>query len=229
MPETQVGKAIHAALESAMQGMHLPEAIASAREVLGSEQERLKYDNIGGGIAPFLQRIDAFRRRNRVTRALVEYSLAIREDFTPTSFFSGVGYFRGIVDAAFIYGDRQIAMIDHKSGERRTDVNITEQLQGYAVLAAMAFKYVRTFRLGIHWVADREVDWGTPVTVGEVNQHFLPQLVANVEAAALAVQDGPRAEISTWCERCSYRSVCPDGQRARFEPVDAGLDRDEEL
>jgi hypothetical protein len=122
-----------------------------------------------------------------------------------------------------------MAIIDHKSGERRQDMNITEQLQGYVVLAAAAFKNIQRFWLGVHWVADQAVDWGRPVSIGEVNQHFLPNLVANIEAAALVVQDGPRPEPSNWCERCSYRTICPEGQRLRFEPVDPGLDSDEDL
>jgi len=228
MPETRVGKALHAALESALLGMHLPEALAGAREALETPLERDKYDNIGAGVGPFLERIQRFRHRRRVYRSLIEYSLAIREDFTVTSFYSKDAFYRGIFDAAFLYED-SIALIDHKTGERREDVNIVEQLQGYAVLAAMAFKQVQRFWLGIHWVADQKVDWGPAVSVADVNQHFLPQLVANIEAAALVVQDGPRPEVSSWCERCSYRSVCPEGQRVRFEPVDDDLDSDEDL
>lgn len=228
MPETRVGKALHTALESALLGMHLSEALAGAREVLETPLEREKYDSISAGVDPFLQRIGRFRHKRRVYRSLVEYSLAIREDFTQTSFYAKDAFFRGIVDAAFLYDD-SIALIDHKTGERREDVNIVEQLQGYAVLAAAAFKQVQRFWLGIHWVAAETVDWGPPVPVADIGQSFLPQLVANIEAAALMVQDGPRPEPSSWCERCSYRSVCPEGQRVRFEPVDDDLDSDDDL
>ena len=58
------------------------------------------------------------------------------------------------------------------------------------------------------------------MSVAEINQRILPEVVDTIEAAALAVDDGPRPQTSTWCLRCSYRSICPAGREVRFEPVD---------
>ena len=82
-------------------------ALASAREKLVTPIEREKFDTIGGGVGPFLERIQQFRRRRRVQRTCIEYSLAVREDFTPTSFYARDAYFRGIMDVGFIFEDSE--------------------------------------------------------------------------------------------------------------------------
>jgi CRISPR/Cas system-associated exonuclease Cas4 (RecB family) len=221
MPEARIGKAIHSALEKSLLGTPVAAATAEARAPLLSIREQKRYDTIATGIAPFIHRIDAFRTTRRVSRTLVEYRLAITEDFTPTQFYSGNAFFRGIIDVAYIWQTDTIALVDHKSGERHASLNIADQLRGYAVLAAMSFPNLRHFRLGVHWVGDQVVDWAPDVIeLRDINARFLPELVANIEAAALTVDDGPRADPGAKCYRCSYRTICPEGQKVRYEPVD---------
>lgn len=220
MPETRVGKAVHQTLEHALAGMQLPEAEAEGAALLESDDERARFDRLCAALPAFLERIDAFRRRRRVSRELVEYSLGMRENLSSTAFYAGDAFYRGILDVAFLYEDGTLAVVDHKTGKRSKYLDITEQLEGYAVLAAAGFRSVRRVWLGIHWVGEGVVDWAEPTSIAEINQRLLPQVVANIEAAALAVDDGPRANPSPWCFRCSYRSVCPEGREVRFEPVD---------
>ena len=80
MPETRIGKSIHKALELVLMGTPISEAKQKVRDELPSEIEQARFDNLGIGIEPFATRIQQFRRRRRVARQLVEYSLAIRED-----------------------------------------------------------------------------------------------------------------------------------------------------
>jgi hypothetical protein len=58
------------------------------------------------------------------------------------------------------------------------------------------------------------------MTRGEINQRLLPRIQSTIEAAALAVIDGPRLNAGAWCGFCSYRSICPAGREIRFEPCD---------
>ncbi len=224
MPEARIGKAIHAALEDALQGRAIERAVARARAMLESEAEHERFDTLRTAIAPFLARIDGFRRKRRVARELVEHQLAIRDDISSAPFFAGDAFYRGVFDAAFVFDDDQLALVDHKTGVRHPRASLVDQLQGYAVLASAHLRSVRRVWLGVHWVADAAVEWAPPMTYGEVNQHLVPRLMDNIEAAALAVEDGPRPNPTEWCLRCSYRSICPDGLAARLEPVD-----DEEL
>ncbi len=219
MPEARIGKAVHAALEVALGGAPIEMAVATARALITDPLEQARFEHLSGGIPAFLSRIAEFRRRRRVRRALVEFSLAVRENFTTTQFYAGDAFYRGIFDVGFIYDDT-LAVVDHKTGARYRNLANTDQLEGYAVLAAAGFRSVRRVWLGVHWVADAEVDWVHPISVGEIQHDLVPRVLANVEAAALAVHDGPRANPGVWCERCNYRSVCPSGIEFRFEPVD---------
>lgn len=220
MPEARVGKAIHAALEKILLGTALFDAVAEAREDLETDREVARFDTIGTGIRPFVERIDEFRRRRSVRRQLIEFPLAISRELTSTTFYSGDALYRGILDLAYVFDGDHLALVDHKSGQRSSHRTIVEQLEGYAVLAAAYFRHVRRVWLGIHWVASGDLEWARPVPTSDVNQYFLPKVLDNIEAAALAVDDGPRANSGAWCERCSYRSICPIGQQMRFEPVD---------
>lgn len=219
MPETRIGKAIHKAIELHLQGKTVEEACTEARAPL-TEIELPRFDTISGGIPAFTQRLLQFRKRRRVSRQLVEYSLAIREDLTVTQFYSGDAYYRGVLDLGYIFQDDAIALLDHKTGSRIPGSSVADQLEGYAVLAAAAFRHVRLFWLGLHWMAERAVEWGKPVPGDVVRERMMPNLLDNIEAAALAVSDGPRANTGTWCDRCSYRGLCPASREHRFEPVE---------
>jgi CRISPR/Cas system-associated exonuclease Cas4 (RecB family) len=221
MPETRIGKAVHSALEHALQGEPLERALDQARGKLVTHIEIDRFDRLEPGVGAFLRRVDQFRKRRRVQRQLIEYPLAIREDLTaPTQFFSGDAFYRGVFDAAYLYNDEIIAVIDHKSGQRWTSLTFKDQLEGYAVLVAAGFRSVRWVYIGLHWVAERAVDWSEPMSFTQVLDRCVPHLLNNIEAAALAVDDGPRPIPSDWCLRCSYRSICPAGQEALLEPVD---------
>lgn len=220
MPETRLGKVIHTALERILQGADRKLVLAEIREELENEREQDRFDRITANIPTYLQRVNDFHRKHRVNRRMIEFFLAIREDGTPTQFYSGDAFFRGIFDVGYIFDNINMALVDHKTGEQRKSFSLVEQLQGYAVLASASFRQVRHFWLGIHWVANAVLEWSRPVSHSEIQGELLPNVFDNIEAAALAVSDGPRPNPGTWCERCSYRSVCPAAWAVRFEPVD---------
>lgn len=220
MPEARVGRAVHAALEHLLQGKPMDDAVTSARTHLTSEVETARFEALRSGVQAFLDRIDGFRRRRRVARELVEFSLAVREDLSPTSFYAGDAFYRGILDAGFVFDDDTLAVVDHKTGVRAGNGRIAEQLEGYAVLAAAYFRNIRRVWLGIHWVAEACMEWAEVVQPDEIRARLLPGVLDNIEAAALAVEGGPRPNPGSWCEWCSYRSICPAALATRFEPVD---------
>ncbi len=227
MPEARIGKAIHKALELVMMGTPIAEATKTVRDELPNESEQLRFDRLCVGIPAFSTRIGEFRRRRRVARQLVEYSLAVREDLSVTQFYAGDAYYRGVIDLGYLFSDDAIALVDHKTGARLPGTSIADQLEGYVVLAAAAFRHVRTFWLGVHWVAERAVEWGTPVRAEGVIDRLMPDLLDNIEAAALAVDDGPRPNAGPWCDRCSYRDRCPASKELRYEPVEYYEDDDD--
>ncbi len=227
MPETRLGKAIHKAIELAFDGTALDEALASVRAELPGETEQARFDTLATGLPAFSHRIAQFRRRRRVSRQLVEYSLAVREDMTTTQFYAGDAYYRGVLDLGYLFADDAIALVDHKTGVRIPGTSIADQLAGYAVLAASAFRHVRQFWLGVHWVVERAVEWSAPLAPNVVHGRLVPELLDNIEAAALAVDDGPRPNTGPWCDRCSYRGMCPASRELRYEPVEYYEDDDD--
>jgi hypothetical protein len=227
MPETRIGKAIHKALELVLMGTPIAEATATVRAELPTEHEQLRFDRLCVGVPAFAERINQFKRRRRIARQLVEYSLAIREDLSVTQFYSGDAYYRGVLDLGYLFSDDAIALVDHKTGARLPGTSIADQLQGYVVLAAAAFRHVRTFWLGVHWIAERAVEWGPAVRAETVVDRLMPETLDNIEAAALAVDDGPRPNPGPWCDRCSYRDRCPASKELRYEPVEYYEDDDD--
>jgi hypothetical protein len=220
MPEARIGKALHKALELVLMGTPVQEAIATTRDALPSEAEQVRFDTLTPSIPAFTSRIAQFRRRRRVARQLVEYSLAIREDLSVTQFYSGDAYYRGVLDLGYLFEDDALALVDHKTGQRIPGSPIASQLEGYVVLAAAAFRHVRMFWLGVHWIAERAVEWGEPVSPEVVIGRLVPDLLDNIEAGALAVSDGPRPNPGPWCDRCSYRELCPASRELRYEAVE---------
>jgi len=220
MPEARIGKAVHKSLELVMMGTPISEAKQTVRDELPNETEQLRFDRLAESIQPFASRIAQFRRRRRVARQLVEYSLAIREDLSVTQFYSGDAYYRGVLDLGYLFEDDALALVDHKTGQRIPGTSIVDQLEGYGVLAAAAFRHVKQFWFGIHWIAERAVEWSTPVPPETVIDRLVPDLLDNIEAAALAVSDGPRPNPGTYCDRCPYRDRCPASKELRYEPVE---------
>lgn len=226
MPETRIGKAIHKVIEEHLMGAAIADAIAGARAEL-AEVEQPRFDALVTGIPPLVSRLAQFRKQRRISRQLVEYSLAIREDLTVTQFYAGDAYYRGVLDLGYLFDDDSIALLDHKTGARVPGTSIADQLEGYAVLAAAAFRHARSFWLGVHWVGERAVEWAKPLTAEVIHDRAMPNLLDNIEAAALAVSDGPRPNTGTWCDRCSYRAQCPASRDHRYEPVEWYEDADD--
>ena len=225
MPDARIGKAVHMAIENSLKGD--PITVAIDAETQNLEPEELhRYQAICSGIQPFVQRIHQFRITKQPRRQLIEHTLAIREDGSPTVFYAGDAFFRGVLDLGFLYGDANLAIVDHKTGEPHRWQPLREQLEGYASLATAHFRSARRFWLGVHWVAHHRLDWDQPVSREHARRQFFPRLFDNIEAAALAVDDGPRANPSAWCGRCNYRSICPTAREARYQLVEDEIDLD---
>jgi CRISPR/Cas system-associated exonuclease Cas4 (RecB family) len=207
-PETRLGKALHAALEAVLARVPLPSALAGARGGLLSDEERARYDALAGAIGRFAERIEAFRARRRVRTELIEHRLAVAFDLSPVEFTARDAFFRGVWDVGYVFDDGVLAVVDHKTGVRRPGVDYADQLKGYATLAAAHLGALRRVWLGLHFLVDEALEWAAPVDVDRVRLEYAPQLVAQIETAARAVATRePR--VSTWCARCSYRSICP--------------------
>ena len=145
----------------------------------------------------------------------------MREDLTTTQFYAGDAYYRGVLDLGYLFDDDSIALVDHKTGVRipgTLDHRSARGLRGAR-------------RVGVPPRAARSgsASTGSPSARSSgarrsrprsIVDELVPDLLDNIEAAALAVDDGPRANPGTWCDRCSYRGLCPASRELRYEPVE---------
>jgi CRISPR/Cas system-associated exonuclease Cas4 (RecB family) len=207
-PDTRLGKALHAALEAVLARVPLEGALAAARTNLLGDDERERFDALAGAVARFAERITALRARRRVLNELIEHRLAVAFDLSPVEFTARDAFFRGVWDVGYVFDDGVLAVVDHKTGVRRPGADYLDQLKGYATLAAAHMGSLRRVWLGLHFLVDASLEWTAPVDVEVIRDEYAPGLVAQIETAARAVATRqPRP--STWCVRCSFRSICP--------------------
>jgi len=83
-----------------------------------------------------------------------------------------------------------------------------------------ASRHGTVFGLGFNGLARRAVEWSPPAAPGVGRDRRIPDLLDNTGGGALAVDVGPRTHAGSWCDRCSYRSVCPASREIRYEPVE---------
>ncbi len=207
-PDTRLGKVLHSVLEAVLHQAPPAEALAIARRNLLDDEERARLDVLAPAVERFAERIVDFKLRRRVRTELVEHRLAVAFDLAPVEFTARDAFFRGVWDVGYVFDDGQLAVVDHKTGVRRPGADYADQLKGYAVLAAAHMGAVRRLWLGLHFLVDAALEWAAPVDIDRVHEEYAPRLVAQIEDAARAV--ATRApNLSTWCLRCSYKSICP--------------------
>ena len=160
-------------------------------------------------VGEFVRRIDGFRTRRRVQAEFIEHRLAVAFDLSPLEFISRDAFFRGVWDVGYLFDDGLLAVVDHKTGIRRGPADYADQLAGYALLAAAHVGPMKRVWLGVHFVAEAAMEWSEPVDREHVHDQIGPRVVANIEAAAAALAGGRVPKMSTWCRRCSYKSICP--------------------
>jgi CRISPR/Cas system-associated exonuclease Cas4 (RecB family) len=209
-PDARVGKAIHAALEGVLGRAAVEEVLHKNRQELLDDDERDRYDALAAAVRKFVERIAAFRARRRIQKELVEHMVAVDADLKATPFVAKDAFFRGVWDAGFVYDDGNLAVVDHKTGVRRELADYSDQLDGYAILAAANLAHVKKVWLGVHFVADAAMEWTEPVALDDVKGAVALRVVGQIEAAAGAVNGGFAPRPSWYCRRCAYRSICPE-------------------
>jgi CRISPR/Cas system-associated exonuclease Cas4 (RecB family) len=216
-PELRIGKAVHAALEGVLERKPFPEVLSEARTELLDDDERARFDTLAIAVGKFGERIESFRARRKVRSEWVEHKLAVRTDLSGTLFHAKDAFFRGVWDAGFVFDDGILAVVDHKTGMRRPAGEFADQLEGYATLAAAHLQDVKRVWLGVHFVAEADMEWTAPVGTTEVRAAFAPRLFALIERAAENVAGPPVPQVTNYCNYCGYRPLCP-AMRGISEP-----------
>jgi CRISPR/Cas system-associated exonuclease Cas4 (RecB family) len=174
-------------------------------------------------ILDFGTRIRRFKAEQGVTQEFIEHQLAMRPDFTKTSFFDKSGLLRGLLDHGMITKDNIMVVIDHKSGKRKKIEEHATQFYAYMLLVMANFNVVGV-QCGINYIGAPSIDW-FPKANGDSGvwlrddvaklrvwlEHYL-----NKSARKLAMIDDNTVlpETGWQCEFCGFVDACPEGTAA---------------
>jgi hypothetical protein len=218
---SKVGTAAHTVLEHRVAGVDILDAKKIALEktpLTGTEQEDLRA--LEDSIESFLRRFDAFCRREHVVEVLREVEWGFTQSYTSTGYLAPDVYFRGKLDLGVVTQNRDLMIIDHKSGAARNiqqDIKKKHQLYSYAVLAAANIPDLCGVRCGIHFLQgseDLRLQWLDYIETPRIKQIYVPWLYRYLNDVSENLAEPFRAQPKpTWpCKWCEYRLACPEYQ-----------------
>ncbi len=212
-----VGTAAHTILEHRVTGTSYLDATKIALEktpLTSTEQETLR--TFEERIEAFVKRFDVFCKRNGVTEILREVEWGITDTGKKTGFFAKDVFFRGKVDLGAVTRDKDLFVVDHKSGMAKDlskDTKKKQQLYTYGVLALANVEGLAGIRGGIHFLQGNEalgLQWIDYIDAARLRNIFLPWLFSFLNDAAenLVEPYAARPKPKWPCGWCGYRSAC---------------------
>ena len=217
----KVGTAAHSVLEHRVAGADASTAKKAALEKTPlTEMEREDLRTLEDAIEAFLQRFDTFCKREHVVEVLREIEWGFTADYKPTGFFAPDVYFRGKLDLGALTQERDLVVLDHKSGiakDIQRDLTKKHQLYSYAVLAAVNLENLGGVRCGIHFLQgaeDLRLQWLDYIDTPRVVKVYVPWLYTHLNDVAEGLVEPFRAKPKPkWpCKWCEYRLACPEYQ-----------------
>ena len=213
----QVGTAAHTILELRTGGTPHTEAKKVALEktpLTSSELESLYV--LEKPIDGFLRKWEIFCHTHQVTEILREQDWGLTVDLKPTGFFAKDVFFRGKLDLGALTRDRDLIVLDHKSGiakDIQKDQKFKRQINSYGVLAKYNIPDLAGVRGAIHFLQGEEskrIQWLDYVDSSAIEKHLTPWLFnyLNFCAAQLAEPFEAHPKLRWPCEWCSYKQSC---------------------
>ena len=174
-------------------------------------------------VSDYLDRIQAFKRKNKVVKEFIEAQFAILPDFTATTFDDKRAILRGVVDHGLQLENGLLIVIDHKSGKRKPVQEHEAQFSAYKLMAAAQHPEIIGVQCAIHYIGNPELQWGigpiskapAPWLRKDIEKTLRPWLVhwlnARTPALQEAAQENPPGKPGWPCDYCGYVSRCPEG------------------
>ena len=220
---SRVGVVAHSLLEAELTkpGQELVAILDATREkeALTTEEHREVLTRIPA-IADFGKRIRKFKEANGVKQELIEHKLAIKPDFTRTTFFDNRGLLRGVLDHGMITQDNVMIVLDHKSGRKKPMSEHSTQFYAYMLMVIANFP-VSAVQCGINYIGSQTVDW-FPKQNGESGawsredihklQPWLATYLNNSSSKLRMIEEHAVLPETGWqCEYCGYVDSCAAG------------------
>jgi CRISPR/Cas system-associated exonuclease Cas4 (RecB family) len=215
--DTSVGTAAHSIIERRVGGASHADATKTALDqtpLTSDELEVLR--TLDARIDMFLQKFDSFCKAQGVTEVLVEVEWAFTAAFEPANFWAKDVFFRGKMDLGVVTRDRDLIVIDHKSGyakDIKRDIKKKQQLQAYAILGVSNVSNINGVRGAIHYLQGDEakaIQWVDYVDAQRVRDVYVPWLYTRINETASTLNPPFLAKPSLrWpCEWCGYQAYC---------------------
>jgi ATP-dependent exoDNAse (exonuclease V) beta subunit len=207
--EGRVGSAAHKAMELVLKGSDMQNAFTVAsvdNKLTTKEIDDLMTFN--GSITAFLQRIAKFKAKAPAIDTLVEHQFGLTRELKPSTFFGKDVFFRGVYDFGLRLENRDLVIIDHKSGAPSDDMSkYTNQLNSYALAGRQLFPEIKGVQSALHYLQDGSLVWGTYITTTEIDERLAAWLMTYLNESVEGIDGKPRP--GWYCGFCGYASQCP--------------------
>lgn len=217
---TYVGRASHVWLESVSLGRSIQEGLDIAKEKHFHEVTDKywhKVEDLKGSVMSFKARMDEFKARHGNITIYPEMKLGITKDLKKTGFFSKDVYFRGIIDLPILLPNKDLVILDHKTGGSGDYgiKNHVRQLNTQAMLFNYAVTPIRGAQVGIHFIAEGTISLNGYQGAEEMLEITSREIFMDIKDAVKNVRDRGSFYYSrgNHCKYCNYREACQDGKR----------------
>ena len=214
------GSALHDVLDQSLRGTKLSVAYARTRQKYQKdipkeywEKEILTQEY---NIMKFLERIESFNHVNPVKNIYTEQRIGLTRDYEPTGFFSDDVYWRGVIDLAIQMENRDVILIDHKSGGSAKFglKNYEFQLNTYKPAFHFGISKCKGAQSGIHFIKEGSVTLGNYSEEEEIVHHMEMFEFFTKAAIEKVIEDGgffySRGSV---CKYCDFKEKCSGGKR----------------
>lgn len=214
----KVGTVSHKILELRVVGTDASVAEKAALEeepLTSAESEDLR--SMKDAIDVFVKDFDLFCRNNGVTEIFREVKWGLTKEGAKTGFFDVDVYFRGVMDLGCMTRDRDLIVMDHKSGLAKDiskDQKLRRQLNSYAVLGLVNVPDMQGARGMINFLQGppaKRRQWMEYVAAERILKQLTPWLFSYLSFCAEQLVEPMRAKPKFNkfpCAYCAYRPAC---------------------
>lgn len=224
-----IGVAVHEILEEFLRGMDIREAFQ--RSIVNNKLTTPEAEEVGGylhNIIQFKKRLDKFKKKHNVRAMHIEEEFGFDIDLNGVDYWAREEdkkdenghvpykvFFRGKWDLVLETDDGHIIIIDHKSGEAKSDktealARYDDQRRFYAIGALTKYPQMRGVKTAFHYVMSEEILWVKGMdTPDSIRNKFVPWYVDLVNTSAAEIPSNRTGKKDWYCNFCSYTHLCP--------------------
>lgn len=205
------GKAAHEILEHVIIGKSVEDSYKKVRtkyigtKTLTEEQWEVGVAPLEYNITRFRERIETVGRNHPIRRALTELRIGVTRDFEPTGFFADNVWYRGVVDLVLMLENKDVLIIDHKTGGGFGGVKAyEEQLDVYKFLFYFGIEKVAGAQSGVHFIEAGDVIMAQYSTAEQIESELRDKLLWSLnggidKAKELGFFKHVRGNQCKWC------------------------------